>query len=337
MTNLAVLGYGYWGPNIVRNLISNPRCHKVTICDINLERVKKALSIYPSTKFYATDDYQDILSDETIHGVIIATPISTHFELAEKAIKNGKHVFVEKPIAHSIDLSQQLIDFSAARKLVLMVGHTFIYSPPVIRIREIIKENMLGKLYYINIQRINLGLHQRDVNVIWDLGPHDVSTLLYWLDEMPTVVSAFGRDCVQAGIPDVCFMRLQFGSGVLCNISMSWLAPSKLRQTIIVGEKKMLLYDDTEIQEKVKVYDKGVHYRDPETFGEYQLSYRTGDVWSPHLESYEPLSVELDHFIDCIATGQEPKTSGKQGIDVVRILETADSSLRQGGIPLQIR
>jgi len=189
----------------------------------------------------------------------------------------------------------------------------------------------LGNVYYIDTQRVNLGLHQKDVSVIWDLGPHDLSIILFWLDDVPVEVSAKGRDCVVPNIPDVCFMTLKFASGVIANVTVSWLSPTKLRRTIIVGDQKMLIYDDTEANEKIKVFDKGVNYHDPETFGEYHLSYRSGDVWSPHLDSYEPLYAEMTHFIECIQNGQTPRSDGLIGWQVVRVLEAAEQSMRNGG------
>jgi len=291
---------------------------------------------FPMETVSVTDNYQELLEDGQIDAIVVATPISTHFNLAKAAIEHGKHVFVEKPLCHSSELARALVTLANDSSLSLMVGHTFIFSPPVIKIRDLIQQKALGDVYFVNVQRVNLGLHQRDVSVLWDLGPHDISIFLYWFGEVPSQVSAFGRDCIQKGIPDVCFMNLQFPSGTIGNLSMSWLSPSKLRQTIIVGEKKMLVYDDTEIQEKVKIYDKGVNYRDPETFGEYHLSYRSGDIFSPHLDGYEPLNMELNNFIDSIVTHQRPKSDGEMGWQVVKILEAAEESIGLGGQPVTL-
>jgi predicted dehydrogenase len=337
LINFAVIGYGYWGPNLVRNLITNSKCGKVVVCDNNEKRLNKARQNYQTRQLVTTAEIENVLDDESIKGVVIATPISTHFELAKAAMDKGKHVFVEKPLAHTEELAYHLLEISKSKGLTLMVGHTFLYSPPVIKINDILIDKLLGDIYFINIQRINLGLHQQDVNVLWDLGPHDISTLLYWLKEEPVIVSAFGRDCIQKGIPDVCFVRLQFPSQIICNINMSWLAPSKLRQTIIVGSQKMLLYDDTEVQEKVKIYDMGVNYKDPDTFGEFHLSYRSGDITIPKINGDEPLKIEMSHFIDCIEKGQKPKTNCTQGWQVVKILDAANNSLKKDGIPVTIK
>jgi len=318
--NFGVVGFGYWGPNLVRNLTVNPNCDKIKVCDVRSNQLKIVKERYPLESVTVTKKYDELLHDDQINAIIVATPISTHFDLAKSALEHGKHVFVEKPLCHTSDMAKTLVDLAKAKDLTLMVGHTFIFSPPVIKIQELIQKKALGNIYFVNVQRVNLGLHQRDVSVLWDLGPHDISIFLYWFGEVPLHVSAFGRDCVQKGIPDVCFLNMQFPSGAIVNLAMSWLSPSKLRQTIIVGEKKMLVYDDTEVQEKVKIYDKGVNYRDPETFGEYHLSYRSGDILSPHLESYEPLNMELTNFCECILNGKKPKSDGEMGWQVVKIL-----------------
>lgn len=331
-----VVGFGYWGPNLVRNLYANQGCGSIKICDVRPKQLKQVKERYPMDTVTVTEKYQELLNDDQINAILVATPISTHHELAMAALEHGKHVFVEKPLCHTADLAKALVELARAKNLTLMVGHTFLFSPPVIKIRDLIKAQALGKIYFVNVQRVNLGLHQRDVSVLWDLGPHDISIFLFWFGELPQQVSAFGRDCVQKSIPDVCFMNLQFPSGAIANLAMSWLSPSKLRQTIIVGEERMLLYDDTEVQEKVKIFDKGVNYRDPETFGEYHLSYRSGDILSPHLESYEPLHMELTNFIDCIKTGQKPKSDGEMGWQVVNILEAAEHSLKNNGAPVKI-
>jgi predicted dehydrogenase len=334
--NFGVVGFGYWGPNLVRNLRGNPRCDMIKVCDTRSKQLKQVKDRYPMESVSVTKNYQDLLIDPQINAIVVATPISTHFELARAALEHGKHVFVEKPLCHTADMAKSLVDLAEVKNLILMVGHTFLFSPPVIKIRDLIRENALGDIYFVNVQRVNLGLHQRDVSVLWDLGPHDISILLYWFGEVPLQVSAFGRDCVQKSIPDVAFMNLQFPSGTIVNLAMSWLSPSKLRQTIIVGEKKMLVYDDTEVQEKVKIYDKGVNYRDPETFGEYHLSYRSGDILSPHLDGYEPLNMELNNLIDSVMSGEKPMSDGEMGWKVVRILEAAEESVNNSGRPVRI-
>ncbi|MEQ8272940.1 MAG: Gfo/Idh/MocA family oxidoreductase [Deltaproteobacteria bacterium] len=324
----AVVGAGYWGPNLIRNLLSTRRLDNVVVCDMDEARLDNVKRRFPSVE--TTRDFDAVLGDEAIEAVLLATPISTHGPLGVRAIDAGKHVFIEKPLASSVEDANQLIEAAKAKSRVLMVGHTFEYSPPVLRTKQIIDKGELGDIFFISVMRVNLGLHQRDVSVIWDLVPHDFSILFYWLGESPSFISAFGRDCVQTGIPDVAFLNLRFPSGVIANIEVAWLAPSKLRRTAVVGQRKMLVYDDTENIEKVKIYDQGVDFQDPETFGEFNLSYRTGDIVSPKLPSAEPLAKEMEHFLDCIQTGETPRTDGMSGLRVVEALEAAEKSLVTG-------
>jgi predicted dehydrogenase len=334
MLNVAVIGLGYWGPNLLRNLYELHRCGRLVACDLDPAKLQKVRSRYPTVETFT--DASRVFADPEIHAVLVATPVSSHFGLARQALEAGKHVFIEKPFTSSREEALELIDLAARKDRVLMVGHTFEYSPPVLKIKEIIERGDLGRIYYISASRVNLGLHQKDVSVIWDLAPHDFSCLFFWLDEEPVRISAMGRDYVQRGIPDVAFINLEFASGCIANVQVSWLAPSKLRRTTIVGSEKMLVYDDTENIEKVKIFDKGVDYRDPETFGEYHLSYRSGDVLSPRLDSYEPLRKEMEHFLDCCENGKRPKTDGHNGLRVVRALEAAEKSMREGGVVLDV-
>jgi len=334
MLTVGVLGCGYWGPNILRNLVENRRVKDVIACDLDRKRLERVRQRFPVTS--VTTDFQDLLDDDAVDAVMIATPLTTHFSLAQRALNAGKHVFVEKPFSHTSAQAQTLIDLAAQKKLVVMVGHTFEYSPPVVKIGELLRSGELGDVYYISSSRVNLGLHQKDVSVVWDLAPHDLSMIFSWLDEYPVQVSAVGRDYVQPGLPDVAFIDLIFGSGILVHVHVSWLSPSKLRNTTIVGSRKMLVYDDTENLEKVKIFDKGVNYRDPETFGEYQLSYRAGDIVSPKLDSYEPLQAEVDDFLRCIQEGAVPRANGASGLRVVRVLEAAQRSVENGGEPVML-
>jgi predicted dehydrogenase len=267
--------------------------------------------------------------------VIIATPVQTHYTLAAKAMAAGKHVFVEKPLASSSELADDLADLAGEARRILMCGHTFLYSPPVRAVKRMIEAGTLGDIYFISSSRVNLGLHQRDVSVIWDLGPHDFSILLYWLSEVPTSVRAIGRDSIVKGIADVAFVTLSFASGVIANVELSWLAPSKLRRTVLVGSERMVIYDDG-APEPVRLFDRGVVYRDPETFGEYHLSYRSGDVVSPRIETHEPLGLELRDFISAIRTGAQMQFHTAVARSVVRIVEAADNSLKQGGRELAL-
>jgi predicted dehydrogenase len=326
--NVAVVGAGYWGPNLIRNLIASPRLRGLVVCDKDPERLAWIKSRFPQLE--TTQDLDLVLADPKIEGVIVATPISTHGPIGARVLEAKKHLFMEKPLAGSVAEARTLVDLARERERMLMVGHTFEYSPPVLRTRSLIESGDLGRIFFISMQRVNLGLHQSDASVIWDLVPHDYSILFHWLRETPVRISAIGRDCVQHGIPDVAFIHLQFPSGVVANLEVAWLAPSKLRRTAIIGEKKMLVYDDNENIEKVKIYDQGVELKDPETFGEFQLSYRTGDIVSPRLPSTEPLKLEMDHFLECIATGQPPRTDGSSGLRVVEALEATERALTSG-------
>lgn len=331
MLTVGVIGCGYWGPNLIRNLVENRRCQNVVVCDLDRARLDYVQQRYPVAG--ATSDFHDLLDNPEVDAVVIATPLSTHFPLAQRALESGKHIFVEKPFAHTAAQARTLIDLAEEQGKVVMVGHTFEYSPAVQKIREVIKSGELGEIYYISSSRVNLGLHQKDVSVLWDLAPHDLSMIFSWLNEYPVRVAAMGRDYVQPGLPDVAFMDLDFSSGVLAHVQVSWLSPSKLRNTTIVGSRKMLVYDDTEHLEKVKIFDKGVNYRDPETFGEYQLSYRAGDIVSPKLDSYEPLQAEIEDFLKSIQEDGKPRADGMSGLRVVQVLEAADRSLAKGGAP----
>lgn len=325
MFKTGVIGLGYWGPNLLRNLYANKRNGELIMCDSNTTRLEIMKLRYPDVSY--TSDYRDILNDNTLDAVVVATNVSSHFPLAKEALLAGKHVFVEKPFAASIEQAEELVELGQKNGLVTMVGHTFMFSPPVIKAKEIIDSGELGEIHFITSSRVNLGLHQKDVSVIWDLAPHDFSMLFYWLGEEPSSVNAFGHAYVLDKIPDVAFINLAFPSGAIGNVQVSWLSPSKLRRTVIVGSRKMLVYDDTEPIEKIKVYDKGVEVIEPESFGEYQLSYRTGDILSPKLPTGEPLAAEMDEFLRCIETGSTPISSGAEGLAVVRALELADASL----------
>jgi len=325
MANIAVIGLGYWGPNLLRNITANKRTDKVVICDSDQSRLEKIGCRFPSCR--KTHDCNEIFQDPTIDAVVIATSVSTHYALAMDSLRAGKHVFVEKPFAESRVKAEEMVAYAEGHDLVTMVGHTFLYSPPVLKIKQILDNRELGEIRFITSNRVNLGLHQKDVSVIWDLAPHDFSMIFYWLDEEPDFVEAFGHDYVLKGIPDVAFINLGFPSGAIANVQVAWLAPSKLRKTVIVGSRKMLIYDDTEPYEKIKIFDKGVDLLEPESFGEYQLSYRTGDIISPQIDSFEPLAAEMEEFLRCISTGESPRTSGRSGLGVVKALEAADSSL----------
>ena len=331
---IAVIGLGYWGPNLLRVLSDNLEAEVRWICDLDPDRLAKYRRRHPGAR--STTHFESVLADPGVEAVIIATPVQTHYALAARALAAGKHVFVEKPLASSSELADDLADLAGTAGRILMCGHTFLYSPPVRAVKRMIESGTLGDVYFISSSRVNLGLHQRDVSVIWDLGPHDFSILLYWLSEVPTSVRAIGRDSIVKGIADVAFVTLSFASGVIANVELSWLAPSKLRRTVLVGSERMVIYDDG-APEPVRLFDRGVVYRDPETFGEYHLSYRSGDVVSPRIETHEPLGLELGDFISGIRTGAQMKFHTAVARSVVRIVEAADNSLKQGGREIALR
>jgi predicted dehydrogenase len=325
---VAVVGLGYWGPNLIRVLFERTDVEVRWICDLDQTRLDHLSRRYPSVM--TTQSLDDVLLDPSVDGVVLATPVFTHYDLARQCMEAGKHVFVEKPLSPSTTQATALIDYATGKDLVLMCGHTFLYSPAVRAVKQLIDDDELGDIYFISSSRVNLGLHQRDVSVIWDLGPHDFSILLYWLGGPPERIRASGRDSIVPGIADVAFVTMEFLSGLIANVELSWLAPSKLRRTVIVGSKKMVVYEDGSA-EAIKIYDRGVEYKDPETFGEWQLSYRSGDILSPNLPSAEPLSLQAGAFLHAIQTGELPEYGLALARDVVRLAEAAESSLHNGG------
>jgi len=329
----AVVGLGYWGPNLVRNINELPGAEAAVVCDLRPEALETITRRYPAVR--GTTSFTDVLSDPTIDAVVIATPVSKHHPMAAAALRAGKHVFVEKPLAASSEEAADLIGLAERLDLVLMPGHTFLYSPPVMMIRELIASGELGEIYFISTSRVNLGLHQSDVSVAWDLGPHDFSILRYWLGETPSHASALSRGCIIPSIPDVAFINLEFPSGTVAHVELSWLAPSKLRRTTVVGSRKMVVYDDTS-SEPVRVFDSGAVLPNPETFGEYKLTYRTGDILSPRVEVAEPLYREIEDFCTAIRTGGVPRSSAELGMEVVRMIEAVDASLDAGGARIGI-
>jgi protoporphyrinogen oxidase/predicted dehydrogenase len=330
---VALIGLGYWGPNLARNFTDSEAFEISHLCDLRPTVLEAMKSRY--TGVSCTMSFDEILQDDKVDAVAIATPVSTHFELAKSALEAGKHVFVEKPLAASSDEIRELSELAEARGLVLMPGHTFLYSPSVTTIKGLIDAGDLGEIYFISSSRVNLGLHQPDVSVVWDLGPHDFSILRYWLGALPEEVSALSRSCVLPEVPDVCFINMKYPSGTIAQVELSWLSPSKLRRTAIVGSKKMVVYDDTS-KESVKIFDSGATLPDPETFGEYRLSYRTGDIVSPRIDATEPLSLELADFASAIRDGGELVSSPEVGLDVVRTIEAVDRSLVEGGVPVAV-
>jgi predicted dehydrogenase len=335
LRGLAVIGLGYWGPNWVRNLSQSGCCRRIICCDLDSGRREHVQKLYPGVE--ATDRVDEVLEDSDIEGVIVATPVRTHYLLAHRALMAGKSVLVEKPLAMSCKEAAVLTRIARERERILMVGHTFEYSAPILRTHEIISSGELGDIFYISSVRANLGLFQRDINVVWDLATHDVSIILRLLGRVPETVSCQGQSHYRADIEDVAMVTLCFSANVIAFIHVSWLDPNKIRRTTIAGSKKMLVYDDTALQEKIRIYDKGVKvmpYYD--TFGEFQLAYQYGDILIPRIEEVEPLKVECEHFVDCIRTGQLPSTDGVNGTRVVSVLEAAERSLRNSGTPVSV-
>ena len=331
---VAVVGLGYWGPNLVRNFHALPEAEVVWACDRHEGALAALARRYPAVP--RTTAFADVLADPYVEAVALATPVSTHFPLALAALRAGKHVLVEKPLAGSTKQARELLLVATEHELVVMPGHTFLYSPPVTMIRDLIASGELGDIYFISTSRVNLGIHQPDVSVVWDLGPHDFSILRYWLDELPVRVSAMTRGCVIPTTPDVAFIDLVFESGTIAHVELAWLAPSKLRRTTIVGSERMVVYDDTS-KEPVRIFDSGAEFPSPGTFGEHQLSYRTGDIISPKVDVTEPLSLQLADFCKAVRDGIEPRSSAEIGLDVVQITESVDRSLANGGVLVRVQ
>ncbi len=331
--DIGVVGLGYWGPNLLRALAEMPDVEVRWICDLDEELLERFGRRYPAPA--RSTEVGHLLDDPELDAIVLATPVFTHFDLASRSLDAGKHTFVEKPLAPSSELASELLRRAQARDRVLMCGHTFLYSPPVRAIKDLLRRDELGEIFFVSSSRVNLGLHQPDVSVIWDLGPHDFSILLYWLEEVPSTVRAVGRDSIVSGIPDVAFVTMTYESGIVANVELSWLAPSKLRRTVVVGSRKMVVYDDGS-PEPVRVFDHGVVYKDPETFGEYKLSYRTGDILSPKIDACEPLVEELGDFLGAIRNGGESVANAGLAKDVVQLAEAADDSMRRGGAEVPV-
>lgn len=335
--NIGIVGCGYWGPNLVRNFNELKEVKRIVCCDKNKERLEGIKHKYRHIEI--VDDYLSILDDDEIDAVVIATPVRTHYELAKKALLKDKHVLVEKPITDSSKEAEELIKIAKDRNKILMVDHTFEYSAEVNKIKELVEKGELGKILTVTMNRLNLGLFQSDINVITDLIPHDVSILLYILKKMPVSARAIGESYVTEGIVDHAHVTLRFPGKIMANLHLSWLDPCKIRRTTIVGDKKMLVYDDVSTDTKIQLYDKGISIDRKEihkenvydTFAEFQASYRFGDVTSPRVNAVEPLKTVCSHFIDCINHNKVPQSDGVVGLNVVKVLEAAQESLRNNG------
>jgi predicted dehydrogenase len=330
LVRIGVIGCGYWGPNLIRNF-SHLKGSQVLICsDLGEDRLSHMRNVYPQIE--TTTDYKRVLARKDVDAVVVATPPETHVRLTIEALRAGKHVFVEKPLALSSADGSAMVDEAQKAKRVLMVGHTFVYTAAVNKIKEVIESGELGDIFYISTTRVNLGIFQENINVVWDLAPHDVSILNYILDAAPESVATQASSNIRKNVEDVAFLTLRYPGNVLAHVHVSWLNPNKIRSTTVVGSKKMLVYDDVSALEKIRIYDNGVtvtpHY---DTFGEFQLSYRYGDILIPRLDDSEPLKVACQHFVDCVEKGLAPRSSGVHGLNVVRVLEAAVESMREDG------
>ena len=328
MIRIGVIGYGYWGPNIVRNLQGLDTASVEIVCDKSAAALARARKAFPGIS--TTSDARDVLCSPKIDAIAVITPVWTHYELAKTALQNGKHVFVEKPFTSNSAQAQELIELAAQKDLTIMVDHTFLFTGAVRKIRELIEGGVLGDLYYYDSLRVNLGLFQHDVSVVWDLAPHDLSIMDYLIRETPEAVVATGEKHLN-GVEDVAFMTIYFPRNVIAHINVNWLSPVKIRTTLIGGQKKMLVWNDLVADEKIRVYDKGVAITGGEGIRDALVSYRTGDMWAPQLEQLEALRVELGYFADCIINRKTPLNDGHAGLRVVRMLEAAECSVQKKG------
>ena len=336
MIKVGVIGYGYWGPNLVRNFMAAPGSAVTRVCDLREERLTSLNKLYPGIK--TCNSSTELINDPQIDAVVIATPVSSHYELALAALQAGKHVLVEKPLASKSDQARVLIDEAAKRKLVLLVDHTFVYTDAIRKIRELIASGQLGDIYYYDAVRVNLGLFQHDVNVIWDLAIHDLSIMDYVLPAKPVAISATGISHIPGQPENVAYITLFFAGAQIAHVHVNWLTPVKVHHTLIGGSEKMILYDDLDPSEKLKVYDKGISVT-PRQEDVYKMlvSYRSGDMWAPRLDNTEALQTEAQHFIDCIENGTQPDTDGLAGLRMVQMIEAAEESLRGRGKLIELQ
>jgi len=328
MLRIGVIGYGYWGPNIVRNFNAIDGAKVISLCDVNETVLGKVSKLYPATT--TSTDAMDILSSKDIDAVAIITPVYTHFELAKKALQNGKHVFVEKPFTSTVAQAEELVELADKKNLQIMVDHTFLFTGAVKKIKQLIDEKQLGKLYYYDSMRVNLGLFQHDVNVVWDLAPHDFAIMDYVVPERPIALSATG-EVHYNGFEDVAYVTVYCENNVIAHFNVNWLSPVKVRNTLIGGDKKMLVWNDLEADEKVKIYDKGVDIETRESVYDLLVSYRSGDAWVPRIAQIEALKAEAEYFVDCVENNKTPINDGVSGLRVVKILEATNASIKAKG------
>ena len=335
MINIGLIGYGYWGPNLARNFNNNPDFELSTICDFSSDRLEKAGRLYHNVKL--EKNIEALFEDTKLDAIAIATPVSTHYELAKKALLSDKHVWLEKPMTEKVEQSEELIDIALNKKKTLLVDHTFVYTGAVRKIKEIIEKGELGDLIYYDSTRVNLGLFQQDVDVIWDLAAHDLSIMDYLMPFKKLLVSATGSDYYGNNIVPKSLLTIYMENNIIAHINVSWVSPVKIRQTLIGGTAKMILYDDNNISEKVKVYDKGVElYHTKEELYHLKVQYRVGDMYAPRLDNIEALGLETEHFAECILDGKKPITGGRAGLEVVKVLVASRESLKKKGAPVEI-
>jgi predicted dehydrogenase len=333
--NIGVIGCGYWGPNLVRNFRALSDCRMKVMCDISESRLRHLRSIYPEVS--GETDYNHLLNGADLDAVVVATSVRHHYAMAKASLLAGKHTFIEKPMASSAEECEDLIAIAKKRGLILMVGYTFLFSPAVRKIKEIIDRDDIGEIRYISARRLNLGLFQKDINVAWDLAPHDISIIQHIMKERPLSINCRGAANVTPGVEDVTTMNLHFTNSRSAIIHSSWLDPRKIREMTIVGSKRMIVYDDVASQEKIRIFDARVerppHY---DTFAEFHFAYHYGDIYAPYIKQDEPLKTECQHFLDCIKNGETPVTSGALGLEVVQILEASSKSLKMNGAPVRL-
>jgi predicted dehydrogenase len=333
--NVGVVGCGYWGPNLIRNFRQQPDCKLKVVCDLSEERLAHMKKLYPEVE--GTQSFESMLKDYSLDAVVVATSVQYHHPMAMAALESGKHVFIEKPMASSTAQCEELVALAKSKGLTLMVGHTFLYSSPVRKIKEIIARGDIGELRYVSSRRLNLGLFQKDINVAWDLAPHDLSIILHIMDEWPSLVNCTGNANVTPGIEDITNMSIGFPSGRFATVVSSWLDPRKVREMTFVGTRRMIVYDDVQPLEKIRIFDARVerppHY---DTFAEFTYAYHYGDQYIPYVKQEEPLKVETGHFLDCIRTGSKPISNGEQGRELVRILEASSASLKDNGASIKL-
>ncbi|HEX5083082.1 MAG TPA: Gfo/Idh/MocA family oxidoreductase [Blastocatellia bacterium] len=335
MTGIAIIGYGYWGPNLARNFAETEGASLAMVCDADPKRLALAQKRFPAVAVGA--DFDEALRNPAIDAVAIATPVHTHYELAKRAINAGKHVLVEKPLTARVDHAEELVALAEKKGVVLMVDHVFVYSPPVLKMKELVAQGRLGKLFFIDSVRINLGLFQHDVNVVWDLAPHDLSIVDFLVERLPISLSAVGAMHANSDIEDVAYLTLDYGEGLIANFHVNWLSPVKVRQMIIGGSERGLIYNDLDVDEKIKVYDRGIDVgSDPNERSKALISYRSGDIWSPNLATREPLSRMAQDFITCIESGGRPVSDGQSGLRIVKILDAAQRSIKSQNVRINI-